>query len=154
MGTKTIAAALAGLGTVIELACAAGTPPAAEIPASADADADDGREPTTTSSERSFEIAPGQFAEANFRMAKGSTVTVTFGEGGSEIAWDVHSHDHEGGTQIHDQGRGGEGAIEFVAPSEGVFSVLWKNTGSSATPLRARVDLGAGASIHSWMPAE
>ena len=103
---------------------------------------------------REFDVKPGQFAEANFTMAKGSTVTVTFAKGSAEIAWDVHSHDHTGGTKIHDKGTGGDGMVEFTAPEDGVFSVLWRNGGASPTPLDVSVQLGEGARVHSWMPAD
>lgn len=103
---------------------------------------------------RAFDVKPGQFAEANFTMAKGSTVTVTFAKGSAEITWDVHSHDHTGGTKIHDKGTGGDGTVEFTAPEDGVFSVLWRNGGASPTPLDVSVQLGEGARVHSWMPAD
>ena len=174
MNHTTIAAVLAGLtGAAPSFACDKTTSPATEVPASTEApeqapgehacgnhaegacsgDANDG-EKADAPTARSFEIAPGKFAEANFQMTKGSKVTVAFGKGSADIAWDVHSHDHAGGTKIHDQGKGGDGTIEFVAPEDGVFSVLWKNAGASATPLDATVTLGEGATIHSWMPAE
>lgn len=100
----------------------------------------------------SFEIPPEKFAEANFTMKADSTVTVTFSGGSDELAWDVHSHDHSGGTKIHDQGSG-MGKVVFTAPEDGIFSVLWKNPSTStATPLEVSVELGPGATMHSWMP--
>ncbi len=121
--------------------------------------ADNGSESATASasasasqSSRSFEIPAGKFAEANFTMKADSTVTVTFSGGADDLAWDVHSHDHSGGTMIHDQGSG-MGKIVFVAPSDGIFSVLWKNqSASAATRIEVSVELGAGATMHSWMP--
>jgi hypothetical protein len=175
MKHTTIAAALAGLtGAAPSFACDKTTSPATEVPASTETpekqpgehacgnhaegacagDANGGGEPADAPTARAFEIAPGKFAEANFQMTKGSKVAVTFSKGSPDIAWDVHSHDHAGGTKIHDQGNGGAGTIEFVAPEDGVFSVLWKNAGASATALDATVTLGDGATIHSWMPAE
>jgi hypothetical protein len=77
---------------------------------------------------------------------------VAFSKGAADIAWDVHSHDHSGGTKIHDKGTGGDGTVEFTAPEDGVFSVLWKNKGSTATPLDVSVTLDDGAALHSWMP--
>lgn len=168
---RTIAAVLAGLASN---ACEKTMSSAAtEVPAAADDAADASGSETAgehacgthaegicagdaadAPSSRSFAIAPGEFAEANFRMTKGSMVTVAFSRGSFAIAWDVHSHDHAGGTKIHDEGKGGAGTIEFTAPSDGVFSVLWKNTGTEATPLDATVTLSDGAAIHSWMPAE
>ena len=175
MKHTAIAAALAGMtGAVPGLACDKTTSPATEVPASSEpqepapaehacgnhaegacaADTNGTADPADVPTARSFRIAPGEFAEANFKMAKGSKVIVVFSKGGPEIAWDVHSHDHAGGTEIHDKGNGGVGTIEFVAPEDGVFSVLWKNAGGSATPLDATVTLSEGATIHSWMPAE
>jgi hypothetical protein len=175
MNKTKIAAALAGLaGVASGIACDKTQSPATEVPASGaptpepsgehacgnhadgacSGDADDGGAQADAATARTFEIAPGEFAEANFQMAKGSKVTIVFSKGSTEVAWDVHSHDHSGGTKIHDRGTGGDGSVEFVAPSDGVFSVLWKNTGASATPLEATVTLGDGATIHSWMPAD
>jgi hypothetical protein len=103
--------------------------------------------------QNNFTIAPGKFAEANFKMAKGSTVLVEFDDGGSQMKWDVHSHDASGGTVIHAEGRGGP-KVEFTAPSDGVFSVLWKNEGDGPATLDVSVKLGDGTGIHSWYPAE
>ena len=102
--------------------------------------------------DRLFQIEPGNFAEANFKMKKDSTVTVAFSKGAADLVWDVHSHDHSGGTKIHDKGTGGDGTVEFTAPEDGVFSVLWKNNGSTGTPLDVSVTLGDGAALNSWMP--
>ncbi len=176
MDTKTIAAVLAGLTTTLAFACGK-TPEATEVPGGQGAthgDATDGAgehacgdhaegacgsdmssdDETTqaVANDRSFQVEPDKFAEANFKMKKGSTVTVTFSKGVADIAWDVHSHDHSGGTKIHDKGTGGDGTVEFTAPEDGVFSVLWKNGGSTATPLDVSITLGDGASLHSWMP--
>lgn len=174
MNSKTIASALAGLASAtLTIGCTKTTGDATEVPTptttqsapateehacgnhaegacgAGEADAD----PALATS-RSFEIVPGQFAEANFQMTKGSEVTIRFQQGSAEIAWDVHSHDHSGGTQIHDQGTSGDGVVEFVAPEDGVFSILWKNAGAEATPLEVSISLGEGASLHSWMPAQ
>lgn len=179
MDAKTIAALLAGLtGSTLTLACEK-EPAATEVPAGAEGSADasdhaagehscgnhaegacgsdmsaDADAEKAVANDRSFEVEPGKFAEANFKMKKGSTVAVTFSKGSADIAWDVHSHDHSGGRKIHDEGKGGEGTVEFTAPEDGVFSVLWNNGGSDPTSLDVSVRLGEGASLHSWMPAE
>jgi len=107
---------------------------------------------SASQSSRSFEIQAGKFAEANFTMKANSTVTLTFSGGNDKLAWDVHSHDHSGGTTIHDQGSG-MGTIVFAAPEDGIFSVLWKNHSTSATTsLDVSVELGPGSTLHSWMP--
>ncbi len=176
MDAKTIAAVLAGLaGTTITLGCDR-TPDATEVPGGKGAERDTAgaagehacgnhaegacgagksadADPAVATS-RSFDVAPGKFAEANFQMKKGSTVTATFAKGSGDIAWDVHSHDHSGGTKIHDKGASGSGTVNFTAPEDGVFSILWMNGGSASSPLEVSITLGEGASIHSWMPAE
>lgn len=101
---------------------------------------------------RSFEVPTGEFAEANFTMKKGATVSVSFAEGHDELAWDIHSHDHDGGARIHKRGSGGSGTITFTAPEDGVYSALWKNESSAMSPLRVTVTLSDGATIHSWIP--
>lgn len=177
MDTKTIAAVLAGLtGTTITLACDK-TPEATEVPSGNGAAHDDAADAAgehacgnhaegacgadkpadaeqAVATSRSFDVAPGKFAEANFQMKKGASVTATFAEGSGDIAWDIHSHDHSGGTKIHDKGAGGSGTVEFTAPEDGVFSILWKNGGSASSPLDVSITLGEGASIHSWMQAK
>ncbi len=177
MDTKTIAAVLAGLtGTTLTLACDK-TPEATEVPGghgdahddAADtagehacgnhaegacgSDMDGGSGATqAVANDRLFQIEPGNFAEANFKMKKDSTVTVAFSKGAADLVWDIHSHDHSGGTKIHDKGTGGDGTVQFTAPEDGVFSVLWKNNGSTGTPLDVSVTLGDGAALNSWMP--
>ncbi len=179
MDAKTIAAALASLtGSTLTVACDK-QPAATEVPGGAGdvdgsaagsagehscgnhadgacgSDMSSDTEPTpAVANDRSFQVEPGKFAEANFKMKEGSTVAVTFSKGSADIAWDVHSHDHSGGRKIHDEGKGGEGTVEFTAPEDGVFSVLWNNGGSDPTSLDVSVRPGEGASLHSWMPAE
>jgi hypothetical protein len=177
MNHKTIVAVLAGLtGLTLTLGCdktksdvtevpGATQPEAAEAAPASESEhacgnhaegecgSDDEAAPEAAlANSHTFEVAPGKFAEANFRMGKDSTVTVTFAKGSGELAWDVHSHDHSGGTNIHDKGAGGAGSVSFTAPEDGVFSVLWRNEGASATPLEVSVELGDGASLHSWTP--
>jgi hypothetical protein len=167
MDSKTIAVLLSSLATApLVVGCA--KPQTSEVPASDDHDSAIGEHACGNHAEgacgsatpneaapmsRSFSIAPGEFAEVNFEMAEGSTVVVDFSEGSNDIEWDVHSHGPSGESMVHDDGRGGVGNVEFKAPAAGVFSVLWKNAGSTSTPLDVRVTLGEGASIDSWMPA-
>jgi hypothetical protein len=174
MDAKTIAVILSSLATA-PLLVGCTKPPTSEAPQAPQAPATDHHDATAGEhacgnhaegacggsaapdeappSSRSFSIAPGKFAEVNFEMAKGATVVVTFEQGGEGIVWDVHSHDSSGGTQIHDRGEGGSGRVEFTAPEAGTFSVLWKNEGSTASPLDVAVSLNEGVGIHSWMPA-
>ena len=104
------------------------------------------------SAQRSFEVLPGKFAELNAVFEQGATITAEFSGGDETTAWDVHSHTHEGGTTIHDDGTGGAGTITFVAPRVGAFSILWNNEGSAPIPLQVSVTLGTGSRIHSWVP--
>jgi hypothetical protein len=172
MHIRTIAAVFATLASST-LACDKAKPETTDVPGGAHTSADDSAgehacgnhadgacgghsagPATAVATSRTFEVEPGKFAEANFEMKKGSTVTVGFEKGSGDIAWDVHSHDHSGGTKIHDQGQGGAGSVVFTAPEDGMFSVLWKNGGTTATPLDVSVTLGDGAILHSWIPAE
>jgi hypothetical protein len=168
MDAKTIAALLSSLATgPLLVGCA--KPPTSAVPGSSDHGTDvagehacgnhaEGACGSAASDEaqpmsRSFSIASGEFAEVNFEMAKGSTVIVTFDAGSGGIVWDVHSHDSSGGTQIHDRGEGGSGRVEFTAPEDGIFSILWKNEDPTDSPLDVAVSLDKGTRIHSWMPA-
>jgi hypothetical protein len=174
MDIKTIAALLSSLaGAPLLVGCT--KPPAAEppeLPASEDPQdpedpalgehacgnhaegacgsaAADEAPPTS----RSLSIAPGEFAEVNLEMVAGSTVVLVFSGGSPDIDWDIHSHGPAGETTIHHSGRGGRGTIEFEPDFAGGFSMLWKNNGSTATPLDVQVGLHEGVSIHSWIPA-
>ena len=173
--TRASATFLAALtGTALTLACNKQDSGATEVPGSttattADASGehacgnhaegacsaaprkDAGPAPATV---RSFGLAPGKFAEANLQMKRGATVTATFAEGSADLTWDIHSHDHSGETKIHDHGVGGSGTVEFTAPEDGVFSILWKNGGATLSSLEVSISLGDGTSIHSWMPAQ
>lgn len=103
---------------------------------------------------RTFEVAPTKFAEVNFQMKAGSNITVTFGKASSDMEWNVHSHDHSGGSMIHDEGLGHEGTVVFTAPQDGMFSVIWTNNQAAMTALEVSVALSDGATIHSWIPAK
>lgn len=176
MSPRRLSAILAALGGSSLAASCTKAPPATEVPAATAVPVADsagehacgnhaegacGAQSASGSTQepvppgaRTFDVRPGDFAEANFTMTKGSSVTVTFAKGSADIAWDVHSHDHSGGTKVHAKGSGGDGTVEFTAPEDGVFSILWKNGGAVPTPLDVSVELSAGARIHSWMPSD
>ena len=137
---------LALAGVLLFAGCSPGAPAATTIP-------NGEASPGSAAQARSFQIEPGGFAEANFTMKKGATFTATFSEGADDLAWDVHSHDHGGGTKIHDAGTGGQGSATFMAPEDGVFSMLWRNPGETVSALEVSVSLSADAEVHSWMPA-
>jgi|GEM_PF-2084497 len=176
MSPRRLSAVLAALsGSSLAVSCSK-TPPATEVPSAAGDPVEDGAgehacgnhaegacgaqsAPDSTQDSlppdvRTFDVQPGEFAEANFTMSKGSSVSVTFANGSADVAWDVHSHEASGATKVHNKGNGGDGTVEFTAPADGVFSILWKNGGAVPTPLDVSVELGAGARIHSWMPSD
>lgn len=182
MNAKSVTAAIVGLATAgFTAGCNKPTQDATEVPSESGASdvgsseaaaspagehacgnhaegacgvADTGSSAEVAPTSREFDIEPGKFAEANFTMKKGSRVVVTFDKGAANVAWDIHSHDHSGGTKVHEQGEGGAGSVDFVAPQDGIFSILWKNVGTETSPLDVSISLEEGASIHSWMPAQ
>ena len=61
----------------------------------------------------------------------------------SALAWNVHSHP-AGGMIEHQKGTSAEGEIAFEAPSEGVFSFMWKNEGQSPVTLEVSLSGDGG----------
>lgn len=101
--------------------------------------------------ERSLDLAPGAFAEANLELPAGATVRARFDAGSVPLHWDVHSHP---GSEvvIHDQGQATSGTIEFTPAEAGPYSLLWENRAAASTTLSVTLELPPGASVHSWHP--
>ncbi|MGQ0536926.1 MAG: hypothetical protein ACT4PT_12750 [Methanobacteriota archaeon] len=98
--------------------------------------------------EKSWNIPPGKFAEANFEMAEGDVASATWSATGP-VTWDVHSH--AGGRETkHDSGSGSSGSIEFRAPAAGAYSFLWVNGGAEQVTLS--VTVGGDATLDSFYP--
>lgn len=100
---------------------------------------------------RTFDLGPGDFAEANLVLPAGGTVRATFDAASVAVAWNVHSHP---GDQVvmHDQGTAATRIIEFTAPAAGPFSLMWENTAGAATTLSVTLELPDGAEVDSWHP--
>lgn len=96
-------------------------------------------------------IEPGKFAEINFDMSVGSATDVTFHAAGGPVEWNVHSHDGDK-VAIHAEGTGADGQVRFAAPGAGLFSYLWKNTGSTPVRLTARLSSQGAVRVHSIHP--
>lgn len=173
MDVRKLATVFAGLGLAGSGACNKGGADATAVPHAADSashvDAQgegehacgnhadgacggDTKGAASAPASKGFEIEAGKFAELNMKMEAGSSVTATFSRADHALSWNIHSHTHDGGTQIHAEGTGAEGEIRFTAPEDGVFSILWKNEAGAPTPLDVDATLSEGASVHSWTP--
>lgn len=97
-------------------------------------------------------LAPGQAAEINLEMAAGSATTVTFQSAGGPLEWNVHSHDGDK-VAVHAEGTAADGTVRFSAPGAGLFSYLWKNSGSATVRLTARLASQGGVRVQSVHPA-
>ena len=53
----------------------------------------------------------------------------------------------------HAEGTGTDGQVRFAAPNAGLFSYLWKNTGSMPVRLTARLSSQGAVRVHSIHPA-
>jgi hypothetical protein len=84
-------------------------------------------------------------------MKKGGRVTGDFKADGKLLV-DAHTHK---GEQILVYGRseGSQGAVDFKAPEDGVYSFLWEHPGKDADPpIRLEVKLVGQAEIVAWIP--
>lgn len=96
-------------------------------------------------------VDPGKFAEINLNMGEGSSLEVDFRAEGGPLEWNVHSHEGDK-VAIHAEGAATEGTVRFAAPRAGLFSVLWKNAGSSPVRLTARFTSRGTLRLHSLHP--
>lgn len=103
---------------------------------------------------RSLTVATGDFAEVNFILEKGASISAQYAVANGQTEWNVHSHDDNHETIIHSEGTDASGVLEFVAPADGVYSFLWVNQGPTPIELDVDVSLSEGARIHSWVPAQ
>lgn len=123
---------LAGLLLVVPLAgCAGGSP---------------------TVLERTFELSPGQFAEANLQMAEGDTIEVSFATDGPEMRWDLHRHGEGQQIEILDQGNASQGMVTYTADREGVVSVFWEP--HEEVEIRLEVTITGQAEVVSLVPRQ
>lgn len=122
--------------------CGGATPDASEADAGA---------PTPTPLE-DVVLEPGKFAEINLEMAAGSATDVTFQAAGGPLEWNVHTHDGDK-VAIHAEGTAADGKVRFAAPRAGLYSYLWKNSGSTPVRLTARLATQGTVRVHSIHPA-
>ena len=96
-------------------------------------------------------LAAGGFAEIDLEMAAGAATEVTFQATGA-LAWNVHSHDGDA-VEIHAEGTGATGKLRFAAPSAGLYSYMWKNTGDATVRLTAHLAAQGTVRVRSIHPA-
>ena len=96
-------------------------------------------------------LEPGKFAEINLEMAAGSATDVTFEAAGGPLEWNVHSHDGDK-VAIHAEGSAVDGKVRFAAPRAGLYSYLWKNSGSTSVRLTARLAAEGTVRVQSIHP--
>ncbi len=97
-------------------------------------------------------LAPGDFAEINLEMADGSATDVAFDSAGGPLEWNVHSHDGDK-VAVHAEGVAADGKVRFAAPGAGLYSYLWKNSGTKPVRLTARLTAQGAVRVHSIHPA-
>ncbi len=97
-------------------------------------------------------VEPGKFVEINLEMAAGAVTEVTFAAVGGPVAWNVHSHDGDK-VAIHAEGDAAAGTLRFAAPSAGLYSYLWQNSGQVPVRLTARLQAQGAVRVRSIHPA-
>lgn len=117
--------------------------------AAPDVAAADTEAPTPTPLENVV-VEPGKFAEINLEMAAGSATDVTF-EAAAPLEWNVHSHDGDK-VAVHAEGTAAAGKVRFAAPRAGLYSYLWKNSGSTPVRLTARLAAQGTVRVQSIHP--
>lgn len=125
------------------------TEPIAERPAEQHRHADHDADPRATS--RSFTVAPGEFVDLNVNFAADASIGVAYCGASETTTWKVIAFAPNGEVSIFDRGRGPAGKLIFTAPAAGHWSVRWTNGGATTITLDAAVDLGDGATLHSWV---
>jgi hypothetical protein len=93
-------------------------------------------------------VKPGKFAEANLHLGEGAQLHAEF-TSTDLLQWNVHSHVN-GQEQVHQQGEGTAGSIDFTAPAAGSYSLLWTNDNS--TSVKLEVTVTGGVRLESWQP--
>ncbi|HUR67699.1 MAG TPA: hypothetical protein VM370_00505 [Candidatus Thermoplasmatota archaeon] len=74
------------------------------------------------SAEDAWILGPAGFAELDVEMAKDAAIEYVL-DGSAPVAWDLHSHEPEGGAVEHAQGSGTHASGRFVAPRADVYSL-------------------------------
>jgi hypothetical protein len=98
--------------------------------------------------ERTWPLAPGEFAEADVSLRAGETVRFELLAGG-RLRWNVH---HHAGARVvvHQAGEGALGTVSFTAPADGVFSFQCEN--ASETPLAVTLRVRGEGRLVSLVP--
>jgi len=96
-------------------------------------------------------VEPGKFAEVNVELDVGAKMIAAFATDGADVAWNFHSHPGDK-PMIHAKGNAKEGSPEFVAPSAGLYSVLWKNESKKPVELTVELLIAGQGKVHSTHP--
>jgi hypothetical protein len=123
--------------------------PLAEAPAAQQRHANRDGDPRATS--RSFTVAPAEFVDLNVNFETDASIGVAYCGGSETTAWKVIQFAPNGEMLVFDRGRGAAGKLVFTAPAAGHYSVRWINGGTTTVTLDAAVDVGEGATLHSWV---
>lgn len=102
--------------------------------------------------DRTFELSPGQFAEANLQMAEGDTIEVSFATDGPEMRWDLHRHSQGHAVEILDEGNASQATFTYTADREGVVSVFWEP--HEEAEIRLEVTITGQAEVVSLIPRQ
>ena len=99
---------------------------------------------------RQTQVTAGGSFEGNFIMKQGATVTCSFSTPSIALRWDVHTH--VAGGEVLDSGVDRMTQIQFTAPSDGGYSILWENLDMVTTPLEISLTFDGDVQFHSWFP--
>jgi hypothetical protein len=100
---------------------------------------------------RSFTLAPGEFVDLNVNVEADASIGVAYCGASKTTSWKVIAFAPNGEMLVFDRGRGSAGKVVFTAPAVGHYSVRWINGGATTSTLEAAVDIGPGATLHSWV---
>ncbi len=107
---------------------------------------------TATVVDRTFELSPGQFAEANLAMEDGGTIEVTFATDGPEMRWDLHRHGPDQRVEILQEGNASRGTFTYTADQPGVVSAFWQPR--EEAEIQLEVTITGEAEVVSLVPRQ
>lgn len=102
--------------------------------------------------DQTFDLEPGQFAEANLQMTQGDTIEIRFATDGPAMAWDLHRHGEDQDVEILQEGNASEATLTYTADQDGVVSAFWQP--EQQVPIRLEVTITGQAEVVSLVPRQ
>lgn len=104
--------------------------------------------PSTVEDARTIE--PSKFAEGEFDLTPGASITVEFSTGGTPVTWNLHTHDDDQTQNLH-QGESAADRYEYTATKAGHYWPMWENKSTAEVTLTVEITLGEGARWNGWL---